>query len=366
MGNLVIADGGPDGADLNPFVMQLPEEQQQKVPPPSRNKGQAAPNATPCPPWPTFLPVASPLYDPEAEPSFVAVTQVAEMRKLHHLRMELEEKFEEERRALLKKYEALEAPLNQSRRSLVVKEDGTPAIDNFWLQVFANCSFIRDTMLVGEKDDQALAYLRDVRCLLLEDCRSFKFEFEFAENPFFADPILTKEYRLDEDGDPIGAEGYEINWKQGKNLTVKLKKKKKAGKKGPAITKTEACETFFNWFAPPKVPDEEDCEDMDEEAQEELEEAIEEDFDQGMTLKDKIIPHAVMWFVGEAEDSDESSDEDDEEDSEEDSDDEDDAPAPKGGRRGVPGGKKATGPPPGTFGAPPTGADGEQTECKQQ
>lgn len=290
------------------------------------------------------------------------------MRKLHHQRMELEEKFEEERKALLQKYEALEEPLNQSRRGLVANEDGTAGIENFWLQVFANCSFLRDTMLVGEKDDQALAYLRDVRCKLLEDARSFRFEFEFASNPFFEDSVLTKTYKLDEDGDPIGAEGFDITWKQGKNLTVKLKKKKKAGKKGPAITKTEPCETFFNWFSPPKIPDEEDCEDMDEQAQEDLEEALEEDFDQGMTLKDKIIPHAVMWFVGEAEDSDEDdSDEDDEETDDEDDDDDDDGPPmggrTRGGRRGGAGQQV----PPGTFGGvPPAGADGEQAECKQQ
>jgi len=295
------------------------------------------------------------------------------MRKLHHQRMELEEQFEAERKALLQKYQALEEPLNQSRRALIRNEDASAGIENFWMQVFANCTFIRDTMLIGEKDDQALAYLRDVRCKLLEDARSFKFEFEFAENPFFEDAVLTKSYNLDEDGDPIGAEGCEIAWKQGKNLTVKLKKKKKAGKKGPAITKTEPCETFFAWFSPPQIPDEEEEEEMDEQAQEELEEALEEDFDQGMTLKDKIIPHAVMWFVGEAEDSDEEESEDEEEDSDEDESDDDGPPMgggrSRGGRRGGGGGGQQSGPPPGTFGAPgpaPVGPDGEQAECKQQ
>jgi len=288
--------------------------------------------------------------------------------------MQLEEAFEEERRALLVKYQKLEKPLNLSRRALVVNEDNTVGIKDFWLTVFSNCSFIMETMIVGDKDPEALSFLRDVRCNLLEDARSFKFEFEFAENPYFEDSILNKVYRIDEDGDPIGAEGHAINWKKGKNLTVKLKKKKKTGKGRPAVTKTEPCETFFNWFTPPQVPEDmEAAEDMDEQAQEELEEALEEDFDQGMTLKDKIVPHAVMWFVGEAEDSDmeEDSDEDSDMDSDMDSDDddeEDDMPPPKGGRGGRNKGSKGgrSGPPAGTFGGEAAAPGEEQADCKQQ
>ena len=92
----------------------------------------------------------------------------------------------------------------------------------------------------------------------------------------------------------------------GKNLTVKLKKKKKGGKNRPAITKTEPCETFFNWFSPPQVTTllcclhltlecyqmPEDDESMDEAAEEDLEEALEQDLDLGMMLK--VDPH--HWY----------------------------------------------------------------------
>lgn len=43
------------------------------------------------------------------------------MRKLHDERIKLEEQFEEERKALLAKYQGLEEPLNASRRSIVVR-----------------------------------------------------------------------------------------------------------------------------------------------------------------------------------------------------------------------------------------------------
>jgi len=295
--------------------------------------------------------------------------KVAQMRTLHEERVKLEEQFEEERRALLFKYQGLEAPINTQRKQIVTEGEG---IKGFWLQAFKNCSFIGDCMIVGEKDEDALEHLVDVRCFLMEDARSFKFEFEFSPNPFFEDTVLTKTYEFDEDNDPVGAKGHEINWKPGKNLTVKLKKKKKGGKNRPAITKTEPCETFFNWFSPPQMPDEDD-ESMDEQAEEDLEEALEQDLDLGMMLKDKILPHAIMYFVGENVDTDDESDEDDSEDDseddEDDSDDDDEPPARSGrgrGRgRGGSGGQAAasTGAVPLTFpGQPQEG----NPECKQQ
>jgi nucleosome assembly protein 1-like 1 len=55
----------------------------------------------------------------------------------------------------------------------------------------------------------------------------------------------------------------EIEWYPGKNLTQKVlrKKPKKGGKNAKPITKTEDCESFFNFFSPPQVPD--DHEDID-------------------------------------------------------------------------------------------------------
>ena len=48
-----------------------------------------------------------------------------------------------------------------------------------------------------------------------------------------------------------------IEWLPGKCLTQKiLKKKPKKGlKNAKPITKTEDCESFFNFFSPPEVPD---------------------------------------------------------------------------------------------------------------
>ena len=58
----------------------------------------------------------------------------------------------------------------------------------------------------------------------------------------------------------------EIQWHTGKCLTQKIlkKKPKKGSKNAKPITKTENCESFFNFFNPPQVP--EDDEDIDEDA----------------------------------------------------------------------------------------------------
>ena len=58
----------------------------------------------------------------------------------------------------------------------------------------------------------------------------------------------------------------EIEWYPGKCLTHKIlkKKPKKGSKNTKPITKTEPCDSFFNFFNPPEVPEDDD--DLDEEA----------------------------------------------------------------------------------------------------
>lgn len=57
----------------------------------------------------------------------------------------------------------------------------------------------------------------------------------------------------------------EIEWNSGKNLTQKVMKKKakKGSKNTKPVTKTENCDSFFNFFNPPQVP--EDDQDIDQE-----------------------------------------------------------------------------------------------------
>lgn len=83
-------------------------------------------------------------------------------------------------------------------------------------------------------------------------------------------------------------------------------------------------ESFFNFFSPPAPPSEEDEEDPDFDIGSEIEERLELDYQLGEDIKEKLIPHAIDWFTGEAlrfeehDDGDMEGDEFDDEDDEED------------------------------------------------
>ncbi|KAF8697596.1 hypothetical protein HU200_035782 [Digitaria exilis] len=276
------------------------------------------------------------------------------LREIQGQHDEIEAKFFEERAALEAKYQKLYEPLYTKRYDIVngvVEVDGVsdePSNENaadgndsdakgvpdFWLTAMKTNEVLAEE--IQERDEAALKYLKDIKWSRIEDPKGFKLEFFFDTNPFFKNYVLTKTYHMVDEDDPIleRAIGTEIDWYPGKNLTQKIlkKKPKKGSKNAKPITKTEVCESFFNFFNPPEVPDDE--EDIDEETADELQGQMEHDYDVGTTIRDKIIPHAVSWFTGEAvqaddfedmgdDDEDDDADEDDDEDEEEE-DDEDD------------------------------------------
>eukprot|EP00882_Tetradesmus_deserticola_P000413 GHRQ01000454.1.p1 GENE.GHRQ01000454.1~~GHRQ01000454.1.p1 ORF type:complete len:340 (+),score=180.22 GHRQ01000454.1:220-1239(+) len=310
--------------------------------------------------------------------------RVNELQTLQTQHDELEKEFRKERAALEEKYAKLYAPLYADRSAIVsgakavpLPEGETAAADTpeegipgFWATVLARAELVQN-----EKDADALTYLTDITCESVTgtskqpaedgdeetevETAGFKLTFTFKENPYFTNTVLTKSYHMLDDDEPVleRSEGTEIDWKAGKNITVKvMKKKPKKGARPDAKpqTKLEPVDSFFNFFSPPQVP--EDDAELDGEEMEQLHEEIEADYDAGDTIKNKLIPHAVAWFTGEAlEDEgigmlgdDEDEDEDDDED------DDDEAPPKRGGR-----GPKAA--------AGAGGATGEQPqECKQQ
>ena len=63
-----------------------------------------------------------------------------------------------------------------------------------------------------------------------ESENSLKVIFTFSENEWFTNTTLTKEFELE--GDEIKRSfGDDINWKEGKNITIKTIKKKNKNKK---------------------------------------------------------------------------------------------------------------------------------------
>ncbi|KAI1075241.1 NAP-domain-containing protein [Whalleya microplaca] len=222
-------------------------------------------------------------------------------------------------------------------------------IPEFWLSAMKNQISLAE--MITDRDESALRSLIDIRMEYL-DKPGFRLIFEFDENEYFTNKTITKTYFYQNEsgygGDFIydHAEGDKINWKEGKDLTVRIESKKqrnKNTKQTRIVKKTVPTESFFNFFSPPKAPTDDD----DNDAASDIEERLELDYQLGEDIKEKLIPRAIDWFTGEAlafeeiddveEDAFEDEDEDDDDDlsedrdddEEEESDDDDDATKPK-------------------------------------
>lgn len=193
-------------------------------------------------------------------------------------------------------------------------------IPEFWLTTFKNVEMVQE--MIMEHDEAILEKLTDVTVSFSEKPMGFTLHFFFAPNDYFSNTELTKEYLMKctpDTDDPFSFEGPEIykckgctiNWKSGKNVTVKtVKKKQKHKSKGSVrtVTKTVKNDSFFNFFDPPAIPDDPEA-DVDAETQE----LLTADFELGHYIRERIVPRAVLYFTGEALDEDDYDEDDDEE-----------------------------------------------------
>lgn len=218
------------------------------------------------------------------------------------------------------------------------EEEAPSGVPGFWLTALENLPTVSET--ITDRDSDILQSLVDVRMEYL-DTPGFELIFEFADNEYFSNHILTKTYHyqaeLGYSGDFVydHADGCEVNWKlREKNVTINIERRKqrnKTTKQTRTIEKLTPAESFFNFFDPPKPPakDEQDEDDEEEDAEDEedddLEARLELDYQLGEEIKDRLIPRAVDWFTGDAvefgypedfEDEEEFTDEEEDEDSE--------------------------------------------------
>ncbi|CAJ1955439.1 unnamed protein product [Sphenostylis stenocarpa] len=229
-------------------------------------------------------------------------------------------KFFEERLKLEAKYLKLYEPLYLKRYEIVngvkkvegVTDEADKAteangVPNFWLTAMKNNETLAKEarnlcIYITGRDEGALTYLRDIKWCRIDDPKGFKLDFFFVTNPYFKNARLTKTYYMVDDDERVleKAIGTEIKWVQERCLTQKLlrKRRRKGSKNVKFLSNRKRCESFFNFFNPPQVP--EDDADFDDDDLEKLQNLIEQDYDIGCILRDKIIPHAVSWFTGEA------------------------------------------------------------------
>ncbi|CAG0923082.1 unnamed protein product [Notodromas monacha] len=208
-------------------------------------------------------------------------------------------------------------------------------IPDFWLTIFKNVEMLSE--MVQEHDEPVLKHLSDIKVKLTQEPMGFELEFFFTPNEYFNNSVLTKKYEFkcepDQD-DPFSFEGPEIvrchgckiDWKKDKNVTVRIvkKKQKHKGHGGVRVVpKTVPNDSFFNFFDPPVLKEDE------EEQDEDLQQILTADFELGHFIRERIVPRAILYYTGEALDEDEDDDfedEDDEDEDDEDGEDEDDEP----------------------------------------
>eukprot|EP00747_Dinoflagellata_sp_TGD_P183246 gnl/TRDRNA2_/TRDRNA2_37989_c0_seq1.p1 gnl/TRDRNA2_/TRDRNA2_37989_c0~~gnl/TRDRNA2_/TRDRNA2_37989_c0_seq1.p1 ORF type:complete len:388 (+),score=96.26 gnl/TRDRNA2_/TRDRNA2_37989_c0_seq1:173-1336(+) len=279
--------------------------------------------------------------------------QIEALESLDQEVSHLEAQFRKERRDLERKYEARFAPLFGRRAAIVsgesyvaggrppgrsmlsglqlslggssassqVQEEkssfasgadadaaGCKGVPDFWLGAMRASPEIART--VARRDEAALRSLRDVTCTTLPEAEGigFRLELHFGPNAFFTNKVLSKTYYLDgSDVDPVLARiiATEIDWKPGKNLTLcRRRKGPQSGGSGrggsspsAAEPPQEACASFFHFFITPDMN-----EKLNEEEFRSAVEAIEDDWRMGMAWKEKVVPHAVRCYTGEADD----------------------------------------------------------------
>merc|ERR1711881_785466 len=220
-------------------------------------------------------------------------------------------------------------------------DENTKGIPEFWLTAMRNVELIEE--MIQEHDEPILKHLTDIKLIftgkkageeVAEDDTEMGFvlEFHFSPNDYFTNTALMKTYRMksepDEDDpfsfdgpDIFGCTGCQIDWKKSKNVTQKqVKKKQKHKGRGQTriITKMVKTDSFFNFFDPPELPEDED--DMDEET----EALLAVDFEIGHFFRERLIPKAVLFLTGEAIEEDSDDEDEDEETTDEDEGDDDD------------------------------------------
>jgi nucleosome assembly protein 1-like 1 len=338
--------------------------------------------------------------------------RVKALKNLHSKHVDLEKQFNAEVTALEKKYNALYAPL-YDRRSTIVTGAGEPTaeelvevkkeeesepkkeettavavdegkdikgIPEFWSSAIKHHPEF--AQMTTERDEEALKHLVDLKVSTVEgEPHSFSLEFYFSDNEFFEDKLIKKTYILKEspeDGEVVydHVDATEIKWKPGKNLCVKKvtrQQKGKGGRRGgrggggkpQSITVEQPCESFFNFFNPESAfemlmgAEGMEEEDEDQFGPEGFQDFLEADYELGLEFKDKIIPHGVQWFTGEAALGyymDEFGEEDEDDEEEEEDEDEEEEVQQKPRRAGKGGQQQQQ----------QQGGQAAQPECKQQ
>merc|ERR1711962_1837867 len=215
--------------------------------------------------------------DGAAEPDKEVQEAIEKIDEVQNAIDGLNEQASEEILKVEQKFNKLRQPHFSKRSDLIAR------IPNFWVTVFVNHPQV--SALLDEED---------------EDIKSgYKINFRFNKNPYFENEILSKEFHLNEAGEP-SSNSSELKWKPGKSLVKSGQDAASAGRK-----RNHDRVSFFSWFS----------------------ESVDAGADElGEVIKDDIWPNPLQYYlapeVGDSEEDDEVDDEEEEDDEGEEEEDE--------------------------------------------
>ncbi len=258
---------------------------------------------------------------------------------MDHKREELVNGLREPEAEELAKLEEYKEPTAEKGKSELDVEQlkASKGFPQFWLKAMENSRILKH--YIKEHDEPILKFLTNVKTERLND-NDYKLTFTFAPNEYFKNTELTKTMIMDKEDSDICKEtiGTEIQWNEGKNVTMKTIKKKQKNKSIPLVfpehktkkktietkavrevTKTVEEESLFNFFKSRKAPEgkeEEEGSDEQDEEREKLIEAIENDIDIAEEFVNEVVPRALYYYMGLMEEEEMGIGEDEDEDSE--------------------------------------------------
>ena len=200
------------------------------------------------------------------------------IEEIDRVQCEIDKLNEEASEEILKveqKYNKLRQPHYKNRSDLIAK------IPSFWVTVFLNHPQL--STLLDEDDEEALQHLKKVEVQEFEDIKSgykINFYFDSSKNPFFENDVLSKEFHLNDNGEPT-CKSTQIKWKPGKNLTEESKSDSANDAKGGRKRGHKEASLFFSWFN-------------------DHTDASGDDF--GEVIKDDIWPNPLQYFLAQGDD----------------------------------------------------------------
>lgn len=178
-------------------------------------------------------------------------------------------------------------------------EDQPLPLEGYWAKVFQHCAILKEEL--GENDLPILAHLTELKIMKEKDSSNYSLVFKFSENEFFENSELRKRLIFGEDENNADySEGTEIDWKDGKDVTVKKIQKKQKNKKTGAtrmVEKTEEAHSFFNFFKDFDVR-EDHMEDLDDEEADKMDEKAQIHMEIADQIKEEAIPFSLQYYLG--------------------------------------------------------------------